>query len=79
MFFYRNTKFFYLSGAILGVLALLVFVLLTLKRFIPRVNLHLQNKIIIIIIKEVKSLRPDSDLALFLWPGNSPEMGIGVK
>eukprot|EP00075_Anas_platyrhynchos_P027488 XP_027316741.1 nuclear envelope integral membrane protein 2 isoform X1 [Anas platyrhynchos] len=32
----RNTKFFYLSGAILGVLALLVFVLLTLKRFIPR-------------------------------------------
>nr|XP_047914447.1 nuclear envelope integral membrane protein 2 isoform X3 [Anser cygnoides] len=32
----RNTKFFYLSGVILGVLALLVFVLLTLKRFIPR-------------------------------------------
>ncbi|KAM6421219.1 nuclear envelope integral membrane protein 2 [Rhynochetos jubatus] len=32
----RSTKFFYLSGVILGVLALLVFVLLTLKRFIPR-------------------------------------------
>ncbi|XP_074685703.1 nuclear envelope integral membrane protein 2 isoform X1 [Strix aluco] len=32
----RSTKFFYLSGMILGVLALLVFVLLTLKRFIPR-------------------------------------------
>ncbi|XP_071418671.1 nuclear envelope integral membrane protein 2 isoform X2 [Pithys albifrons albifrons] len=32
----RNSKFFYLSGMILGVLALLVFVLLTLKRFIPR-------------------------------------------
>ncbi|XP_075287079.1 nuclear envelope integral membrane protein 2 isoform X1 [Opisthocomus hoazin] len=32
----RSTKFFYLSGIILGVLALLVFVLLTLKRFIPR-------------------------------------------
>ncbi|KFQ78934.1 Transmembrane protein 194B, partial [Phoenicopterus ruber ruber] len=34
----RSTKFFYLSGIILGVLALLVFVLLTLKRFIPRVK-----------------------------------------
>nr|XP_010311877.1 PREDICTED: transmembrane protein 194B [Balearica regulorum gibbericeps] len=32
----RSTKFFYLSGIILGVLALPVFVLLTLKRFIPR-------------------------------------------
>ncbi|XP_026708410.1 nuclear envelope integral membrane protein 2 isoform X4 [Athene cunicularia] len=32
----RSTKFFYLSGMILGVLAQLVFVLLTLKRFIPR-------------------------------------------
>ncbi|NWR70682.1 NEMP2 protein, partial [Centropus unirufus] len=32
----RSTKFFYLSGIILGVLALLVFVLLALKRFIPR-------------------------------------------
>ncbi|NXY89317.1 NEMP2 protein, partial [Alcedo cyanopectus] len=32
----RNTNFFYLSGIILGVLALLVFVLLTLRRFIPR-------------------------------------------
>ncbi|KAM6268668.1 nuclear envelope integral membrane protein 2 isoform 1-T1 [Porphyrio hochstetteri] len=32
----RSTKFFYLSGVILGVLALLVFVLLTFKRFIPR-------------------------------------------
>ncbi|NXK65832.1 NEMP2 protein, partial [Sylvietta virens] len=32
----RSAKFFYLSGVILGVLALLVFVLLTLKRFIPR-------------------------------------------
>ncbi|NWW42183.1 NEMP2 protein, partial [Pedionomus torquatus] len=32
----RSTKFFYFSGIILGVLALLVFVLLTLKRFIPR-------------------------------------------
>ncbi|KAM6333132.1 nuclear envelope integral membrane protein 2 [Podargus strigoides] len=32
----RSTKFFYLSGTILAVLALLVFVLLTLKRFIPR-------------------------------------------
>ncbi|NXL36075.1 NEMP2 protein, partial [Glaucidium brasilianum] len=32
----RSTKFFYLSGMILGVLALLVFVLLSLKRFIPR-------------------------------------------
>ncbi|XP_061232373.1 nuclear envelope integral membrane protein 2 isoform X1 [Neopsephotus bourkii] len=32
----RNTKFFYLCGIILGVLALLVFVLLILKRFIPR-------------------------------------------
>ncbi|XP_077641273.1 nuclear envelope integral membrane protein 2 isoform X1 [Lonchura striata] len=32
----RSAKFFYLSGIILGVLALLVFVLLTLKRFIPR-------------------------------------------
>ncbi|XP_035754937.1 nuclear envelope integral membrane protein 2 isoform X2 [Egretta garzetta] len=32
----RSTKFFYLSGTILGVLALLVFVLLSLKRFIPR-------------------------------------------
>lgn len=41
LFSYRSTKFFYLSGIILGVLALLVFVLLTLKRFIPRVNLHL--------------------------------------
>ncbi|XP_071603919.1 nuclear envelope integral membrane protein 2 [Heliangelus exortis] len=32
----RSTKFFYLSGVMLGVLALLVFVLLTCKRFIPR-------------------------------------------
>ncbi|KFP25844.1 Transmembrane protein 194B, partial [Colius striatus] len=32
----RNSKFFYLSGVILAVLALLVFVLLILKRFIPR-------------------------------------------
>ncbi|XP_067994017.1 nuclear envelope integral membrane protein 2 [Melanerpes formicivorus] len=32
----RSTKFFYLSGVILGVLALLVFVLLALRRFIPR-------------------------------------------
>ncbi|KAM9549130.1 nuclear envelope integral membrane protein 2 isoform 1-T1 [Guaruba guarouba] len=32
----RSTKFFYLCGIILGVLALLVFVLLILKRFIPR-------------------------------------------
>ncbi|NXX79489.1 NEMP2 protein, partial [Urocolius indicus] len=32
----RNSKFFYLSGVILALLALLVFVLLTLKRFIPR-------------------------------------------
>ncbi|NXI42227.1 NEMP2 protein, partial [Galbula dea] len=32
----RSTKVFYLSGIILGVLALLVFVLLTFKRFIPR-------------------------------------------
>ncbi|KFP74572.1 Transmembrane protein 194B, partial [Apaloderma vittatum] len=32
----RSTKIFYLSGVILGVLALLVFVLLTFKRFIPR-------------------------------------------
>ncbi|NXI49376.1 NEMP2 protein, partial [Chloroceryle aenea] len=32
----RSTNFFYLSGIILGVLALLVFVLLTFKRFIPR-------------------------------------------
>ncbi|NXS51615.1 NEMP2 protein, partial [Brachypteracias leptosomus] len=32
----RSTKFFYLSGIILSVLALLVFVLLALKRFIPR-------------------------------------------
>lgn len=32
----RSTNFFYLSGIILGVLALLVFVLLALKRFIPR-------------------------------------------
>ncbi|NXL91550.1 NEMP2 protein, partial [Alectura lathami] len=36
----RSTNFFYFSGIILGVLALLVFVLLALKRFIPRVNLH---------------------------------------
>ncbi|NXC38519.1 NEMP2 protein, partial [Penelope pileata] len=36
----RSTNFFYLSGIILGILALLVFVLLALKRFIPRVNLH---------------------------------------
>ncbi|XP_009072266.1 PREDICTED: transmembrane protein 194B, partial [Acanthisitta chloris] len=32
----RSAKFFYLSGVILSVIALLVFVLLTLKRFIPR-------------------------------------------
>ncbi|XP_065494327.1 nuclear envelope integral membrane protein 2 [Caloenas nicobarica] len=32
----RSTTFFYLSGVILGVLALLVFVLLILRRFIPR-------------------------------------------
>ncbi|NXP76883.1 NEMP2 protein, partial [Ramphastos sulfuratus] len=32
----RSTKCFYLSGIILGVLALLVFVLLALRRFIPR-------------------------------------------
>ncbi|NWV00983.1 NEMP2 protein, partial [Upupa epops] len=32
----RSTTFFYLSGIILGVIALLVFVLLTLKRFIAR-------------------------------------------
>ncbi|NXA41946.1 NEMP2 protein, partial [Eudromia elegans] len=32
----RNPKFFYLSGVVLGVLAVLVFLLLTLKRFIPR-------------------------------------------
>ncbi|XP_067154722.1 nuclear envelope integral membrane protein 2 [Apteryx mantelli] len=32
----RSPKFFYLSGIVLGVLALLVFLLLTLKRFIPR-------------------------------------------
>ncbi|XP_065607209.1 nuclear envelope integral membrane protein 2 [Cyrtonyx montezumae] len=32
----RNTNFFYLSGIILGILALLVFILLALRRFIPR-------------------------------------------
>ncbi|XP_048808511.1 nuclear envelope integral membrane protein 2 isoform X1 [Lagopus muta] len=32
----RSTNFFYLSGIILGILALLIFVLLALKRFIPR-------------------------------------------
>ncbi|XP_064371171.1 nuclear envelope integral membrane protein 2 isoform X3 [Dromaius novaehollandiae] len=32
----RSPRFFYLSGIVLGVLALLVFLLLTLKRFVPR-------------------------------------------